>query len=64
MRLSGLGYDNSDDTDYAYMYILSAFHGYPIDECTTVAGKLERESRLERNQRNKTTAKVGLLLTE
>jgi len=40
LRLSGLGYDNSDDTDYAYMYILSAFHGCPIDECNTVLEKL------------------------
>ena len=40
LRLSGLGYDNSDDTDYAYMYILSAFHGCPIDECNVVLEKL------------------------
>ena len=40
LRLSGLGYDNSDDTDYAYMYILSAFHGCPTDECNTVLEKL------------------------
>lgn len=40
LRLSGLGYDNSDVTDYAYMYILSAFHGCPIDECNTVLEKL------------------------
>ena len=40
LRLSGLGYDNSDDTDCAYMYILSAFHGCPIDECNTVLEKL------------------------
>ena len=40
LRLSGLGYDNSDDTDYAYMYILSAFHGCPIDEGNTVLEKL------------------------
>lgn len=40
LRLSGLGYDNSDNTDYAYMYILSAFHGCPIDECNTVLEKL------------------------
>lgn len=40
LRLSGLGYDNSDDTDYAYMYMLSAFHGCPIDECNTVLEKL------------------------
>lgn len=40
LRLSGLGYDNSDDTDYAYMYILSAFHGCSIDECNTVLKKL------------------------
>lgn len=40
LHLSGLGYDNSDDTDYAYMYILSAFHGCPIDECNTVLEKL------------------------
>lgn len=40
LRLSGLGYDNNDNTDYAYMYILSAFHGCPIDECNTVLEKL------------------------
>lgn len=40
LRLSGLGYDNSDLTDYAYMYILSAFHGCPIDECNVILGKL------------------------
>ena len=40
LRLSGLGYDNSDNTDYAYMYILSAFHGCPIDECNVVLEKL------------------------
>ena len=40
LRLSGLGYDNSDDTNYAYMYILSAFYGCPIDECNTVLEKL------------------------
>lgn len=40
LRLSGLGYDNSDDTDYAYMYILSTFHGCSIDECNTVLEKL------------------------
>lgn len=40
LRLSGLGFDNSDDTDYAYMYILSAFHGCSIDECNTVLKKL------------------------
>lgn len=40
LRFSGLGYDNSDDTDCAYMYILSAFHGYPIDECNVVLEKL------------------------
>lgn len=40
LRLSGLGYDNSDDIDCAYMYILSAFHGCPIDECNTVLEKL------------------------
>lgn len=41
LRLSGLGYDNNDDTDYAYMYILSAFHGCTIDECNTVLEKLK-----------------------
>lgn len=40
LRLSGLGYDNSDPTDYAYMYILSAFHGCSIDECNEVLKKL------------------------
>lgn len=40
LRFSGLGYDNSDDTDCAYMYILSAFHGCPIDECNVVLEKL------------------------
>jgi len=40
LQLSGLGYDNGDDTDYAYMYILSAFHGCSIDECNTVLKKL------------------------
>lgn len=40
LRLSGLGYDNSNDTDYAYMYILSAFHGCSIDECNAVLEKL------------------------
>lgn len=40
LRLSGLGYDNSDNIDCAYMYILSAFHGCPIDECNTVLEKL------------------------
>ena len=40
LRLSGLGYDNSNDTDYAYMYILSAFHGCPIDECNVILEKL------------------------
>lgn len=40
LHLSGLGYDNSNNTDYAYMYILSAFHGCPIDECNTVLEKL------------------------
>ena len=40
LRVSGLGYDNSDNTDYAYMYILSAFHGCPIDECNIVLEKL------------------------
>lgn len=41
LRLSGLGYDNSDPTDCAYMYILSVFHGCPIDECNTVLEKLK-----------------------
>ena len=40
LRFSGLGYDNSDDTVCAYMYILSAFHGCPIDECNVVLEKL------------------------
>ena len=40
LRLSGLGYDNNNDKDYAYMYILSAFHGCPIDECNVVLEKL------------------------
>lgn len=40
LRLSGLGYDNSNDTDYAYMYILSTFHGCPIDECNVILEKL------------------------
>lgn len=35
LRFSGLRYDNSNETQYAYMYILSAFHGCPIDECNT-----------------------------
>ena len=39
LRLSGLGYDNSNDTDYAYMYLLSAFHGCSIDECNVVLEK-------------------------
>lgn len=41
LHLSGLGYDNSDNTDFAYMYILSAFHGCPINECNTVLEKLK-----------------------
>ena len=40
LRLSGLGYDNSDPTDCAYMYILSAFRGCSINECNTVLEKL------------------------
>lgn len=40
LHLSGLGYDNSDATDCAYMYILSAFHGCSIDECNAVLEKL------------------------
>lgn len=44
LRLSGLGYDNSDPTDCAYMYILSAFHGCSIDECNTVLEKLNVKS--------------------
>lgn len=41
LKLSGLGYDNTDITDCAYMFILSAFHGCPIDECNTVLEKLK-----------------------
>ena len=41
LSLSGLGYDNSDQTDCAYMYILSAFQGCSIDECNTVLKKLQ-----------------------
>lgn len=41
LHLSGLGYDSSDTTDCAYMYILSAFHGCSIDECNTVLDKLK-----------------------
>lgn len=44
LRLSGLGYDNSDTADCAYMYILSAFHGCSIDECNTVLEKLNVKS--------------------
>lgn len=40
LRLSGLGYDNNDNTDCAYTYILTAFHGCTIDECNTVLEKL------------------------
>ena len=36
LRLSGLGYDPNDITDSAYMFILSSFHGSPIDECNMV----------------------------
>lgn len=41
LRLSGLGYDSNDSVDYAYMYILSAFHGCSIDECNTILEKIQ-----------------------
>ncbi len=40
LRLSGLGYDQNDMTDNAYMFILSSFHGCPIDECNMVLERL------------------------
>lgn len=40
LKLSGLGYDENDPAEFAYMYILSTFHGCPIDECNTVLDRL------------------------
>lgn len=53
LRLSGLGYDNSNDTDFAYMYILSAFHGCPIDECNLILEKLNIKPLGTKSQKEK-----------
>ena len=55
LRLSGLGYDDNNRIDNAYMFILSACHGSPIDECNVVlehlnVGPLGNKDRKENKE--------------